>query len=88
MNLTLNPLFQTPVFIVAAIVGLVVIKAGIIGVTSYFQQRQLKLSNLSAVLLAQSGELTFILLKIAESEKVISTQILQPTLVVVFGSML
>ena len=29
-----------------------------------------------------------ILLKIAESEKVISTQILQPTLVVVFGSML
>ncbi|WP_212387998.1 cation:proton antiporter [Acinetobacter junii] len=88
LNLTLNPLFQTPVFIVAAIVGLVVIKAGIIGVTSYFQQRQLKLSNLSAVLLAQSGELTFILLKIAESEKVISTQILQPTLVVVFGSML
>lgn len=88
LTLTLNPLFQTPIFIVAAIVGLVVIKAGIIGVTSYFQQRQLKLSNLSAVLLAQSGELTFILLKIAESEKVISTQILQPTLVVVLGSML
>ena len=41
-----------------------------------------------AILLAHSGELSFLLLKIAESEQLLSKEILQPTLLIIFGSML
>ncbi|MEN5173404.1 cation:proton antiporter [Acinetobacter higginsii] len=88
LGLSLQPLIQTPLLIIASIFGLVVIKAAVVTAISYYQQRHAKLSTLFAIILAQSGELSFILLKLAESENLLTKDLLQPTLLIVFGSML
>jgi glutathione-regulated potassium-efflux system protein KefB len=88
LGLSLEPLSQMPLFILAAILGLVLTKACVVAAISYYQQRHAKLSILFAMILAQSGELSFILLKLAESEDLLSKALLQPALLVVFGSML
>lgn len=88
LGLSLEPLTQTPLLILGSIFGLVLIKAGVIAAIRYYQQRHARFSTLFAITLAQSGELTFILLKLAESEDLLSKALLQPALLIVFGSML
>ena len=88
LGLSLEPLAQTPLMILGSIFGLVLIKAGVIAAIRYYQQRHARFSTLFAITLAQSGELTFILLKLAESEDLLSKALLQPALLIVFGSML
>lgn len=88
LGLSLEPLAQTPLLILGSIFGLVLIKAGVIAAIRYYQQRHARFSTLFAITLAQSGELTFILLKLAESEDLLSKALLQPALLIVFGSML
>lgn len=88
LGLSLEPLIQTPLLILGSIFALVLIKAGVIAAIRYYQQRHARFSTLFAITLAQSGELTFILLKLAESENLLSKALLQPTLLIVFGSML
>ncbi|TVT84210.1 MULTISPECIES: cation:proton antiporter domain-containing protein [Acinetobacter] len=88
LGLSLNPLSQTPLLILASIFGLVLIKAVIIGAIRYYQQRLAKPSILLAITLAQSGELSFILLKLAENEKLLSTALLESTFLIILGSML
>ena len=88
LEISLTPLLQLPLFILASISGLLLIKAAMIAACSYYQQRSGKFSMGLAILLAHSGELSFLLLKIAESEQLLSKEILQPTLLIIFGSML
>ncbi|RZF53015.1 potassium transporter [Acinetobacter halotolerans] len=88
LGLSLSPLLQSPLLILASILILVIIKAGVVAAISYYQHRHAKLSTLLAVTLAQSGELSFILLKIAESENVLASNIFESTMLIVFGSML
>ncbi len=88
LGLSLEPLTQTPLLILGSIFGLVLIKAGVIAAIRYYQQRHARFSTLFAITLAQSGELTFILLKLAESEDLLSQALLQPALLIVFSSML
>ncbi|GAA5631202.1 glutathione-regulated potassium-efflux system protein KefC [Acinetobacter calcoaceticus] len=88
LGLSLAPLAQTPLLILGSIFGLVLIKAGVIAAIRYYQQRHARFSTLFSITLAQSGELTFILLKLAESEDLLSKALLQPALLIVFGSML
>lgn len=88
LGLSLQPLVQTPLLIITSIFGLVVIKATIVTAISYYQQRHAKLSTLFAITLAQSGELSFILLKLAESENLLSTALLESTFLIILGSML
>ncbi|WHP07557.1 cation:proton antiporter [Acinetobacter corruptisaponis] len=88
LGLSLTPLLQSPLFILGSIVGLLLIKATMIAASSYYQHRSAKFSLGLSILLAQSGELSFILLKIAETEQLLSKEILQPTLLIIFGSML
>ncbi|MFV5191413.1 cation:proton antiporter [Acinetobacter courvalinii] len=88
LGLSLEPLIQTPLLILGSIFGLILIKAGVSGAIRYYQQRHARLSTLFAITLAQSGELSFILLKLAESEDLLSKALLQPALLIVFGSML
>jgi len=88
LGLSLEPLTQTPLLILGSIFGLVLIKAGVIAAIRYYQQRHARFSTLFAITLAQSGELTFILLKLAESEDLLSKALIQPALLIVFGSML
>ncbi|NNP68229.1 cation:proton antiporter [Acinetobacter sp. Ac_5812] len=88
LGLSLQPLVQTPLLIITSIFGLVVIKAVVIGAISYYQQRHAKLSTLFAITLAQSGELSFILLKLAESENLLGKDLLEPAFLIIFGSML
>jgi glutathione-regulated potassium-efflux system protein KefB len=88
LGLSLEPLAQMPLLILGSIFGLVLIKAGVIAAIRYYQQRHARFSTLFAITLAQSGELTFILLKLAESEDLLSKALLQPALLIVFGSML
>lgn len=88
LGLSLEPLIQTPLLILGSIFGLILIKAGVIAAIRYYQQRHARLSTLFAITLAQSGELSFILLKLAESEDLLSKALLQPALLIVFGSML
>lgn len=88
LGLSLAPLAQTPLLILGSIFGLVLIKAGVIAAIRYYQQRHARFSTLFAITLAQSGELTFILLKLAESEDLLSKALIQPALLIVFGSML
>lgn len=88
LGLSLEPLAQTPLLILGSIFGLILIKAGVIAAIHYYQQRHARLSTLFAITLAQSGELTFILLKLAESENLLGKALLQPALLIVFGSML
>ncbi|RPE28155.1 Kef-type potassium/proton antiporter (CPA2 family) [Acinetobacter sp. BIGb0102] len=88
LGLSLEPLAQTPLLILGSIFGLVLIKAGVIAAVRYYQQRHARFSTLFGITLAQSGELTFILLKLAESEDLLSKALLQPALLIVFGSML
>lgn len=88
LGLSLEPLAQTPLLILGSIFGLVLIKAGVIAAIRYYQQRHARFSTLFAITLAQSGELTFILLKLTESEDLLSKALLQPALLIVFGSML
>ncbi|ENX44488.1 cation:proton antiporter [Acinetobacter sp. NIPH 2100] len=88
LGLSLHALSQSPLLILGSIFGLVLIKAGVIAAISYYQQRHAKRSTLFAITLAQSGELSFILLKLAESEHLLTKEILAPTLLIVCGSML
>jgi len=88
LGLSLEPLAQTPLLILGSIFGLILIKAGVIAAIRYYQQRHARFSTLFAITLAQSGELTFILFKLAESEDLLSKALLQPALLIVFGSML
>lgn len=88
LGLSLTPLLQSPLFILGSILGLLLIKATVIAASSYYQHRSAKFSLGLSILLAQSGELSFILLKIAETEQLLSKEILQPTLLIIFGSML
>lgn len=88
LGLSLEPLAQTPLLILGSIFGLILIKAGVIAAIRYYQQRHARFSTLFAITLAQSGELTFILLKLAENEDLLSKTLLQPALLIVFGSML
>ncbi|ENX23720.1 hypothetical protein F892_00322 [Acinetobacter vivianii] len=88
LGLSLEPLAQTPLLILGSIFGLVLIKAGVIAAIRYYQQRHARFSTLFGITLAQSGELTFILLKLAESEDLLSKALLHPALLIVFGSML
>ena len=88
LGLSLTPLSQSPLLILGLIFALVLIKAVVIGVISYYQQRNAKLSTLFAINLAQSGEFSFILLKLAESENLLSTELLAPTFLIILGSML
>jgi len=88
LGLSLEPIAQTPLLILGSIFGLVLIKAGVIAAIRYYQQRHARFSTLFGITLAQSGELTFILLKLAESEDLLSKALLQPALLIVFGSML
>ena len=88
LGLSLEPLTQTPLLILGSIFGLVLIKAGVIAAIRYYQQHHARFSTLFAITLAQSGELTFILLKLAESEDLLSKALIQPALLIVFGSML
>ena len=88
LGLSLTPLSQSPLLILGSIFALVLIKAVVIGVISYYQQRNAKLSTLFAINLAQSGELSLILLKLAESENLLSTELLAPTFLIILGSML
>lgn len=88
LGLSLTPLSQSPLLILGSIFALVLIKAVVIGAISYYQQRNAKFSILFAVSLAQSGELSLILLKLAESENLLSTELLAPTFLIILGSML
>ncbi|MDR2061354.1 MAG: cation:proton antiporter [Acinetobacter sp.] len=88
LGLSLEPLIQTPLLILGSISGLILIKSGVIAAIRYYQQRHARLSTLFAITLAQSGELSFILLKLAESENLLGKALLQPALLIVFGSML
>lgn len=88
LGLSLEPLAQTPLLILGSIFGLILIKSGVIAAIHYYQQRHARLSTLFAITLAQSGELTFVLLKLAESENLLGKALLQPALLIVFGSML
>ncbi|ENW79264.1 hypothetical protein F908_02738 [Acinetobacter sp. NIPH 284] len=88
LGLSLTPLSQSPLLILGSIFALVLIKAVVIGAISYSQQRNAKFSTLFAVSLAQSGELSLILLKLAESENLVSTELLAPTFLIILGSML
>lgn len=88
LGISLEPLSQTPLFIVTCILALVLIKVIVIAAVSYYQQRDTKLSMLVAITLAQSGELSFILLKLAENESLLTMPLLQSSLLVIFGSML
>ncbi|MCU4641518.1 cation:proton antiporter domain-containing protein [Acinetobacter courvalinii] len=88
LGLSLEPLIQTPLLILGSIFGLILIKSGVIAAIHYYQQRHARLSTLFAITLAQSGELSFILLKLAESENLLGKALLQPALLIVFGSML
>ncbi|MEB6480711.1 cation:proton antiporter domain-containing protein [Acinetobacter vivianii] len=88
LGLSLEPITQTPLLILGSIFGLILIKSGVIAAISYYQRRHARLSTLFAITLAQSGELTFILLKLAESENLLDKALLQPALLIVFGSML
>ncbi|MDH0564755.1 cation:proton antiporter [Acinetobacter courvalinii] len=88
LGLSLEPLIQTPLLILGSIFGLILIKSGVIAAIHYYQQRHARLSILFAITLAQSGELSFILLKLAESENLLDKALLQPVLLIVFGSML
>ncbi|MFI8032660.1 cation:proton antiporter [Acinetobacter sp. ABJ_C3_5] len=88
LGLSLEPLAQTPLLILGSIFGLILIKSGVIAAIHYYQQRHARLSTLFAITLAQSGELSFILLKLAESENLLGKALLQPALLIVFGSML
>lgn len=88
LGLSLAPLMQTPLLILGSIFGLILIKSGVIAAIRYYQQRHARLSTLFAITLAQSGELSFILLKLAESENLLGKALLQPALLIVFGSML
>lgn len=88
LGLSLEPLGQSPLFILGSILGLVLIKVGVIAAMSYYQQRHAKLSTLFALTLAQSGELAFILLKLAESENLITNDLVTSSLLIIFGSML
>lgn len=88
LGLSLEPITQTPLLILGSIFGLILIKSGVIAAIHYYQQRHARRSTLFAITLAQSGELTFILLKLAESENLLGKALLQPALLIVFGSML
>ncbi|MEG0603962.1 MAG: cation:proton antiporter [Acinetobacter sp.] len=88
LGLSLEPLRQSPLFILGSIFGLVLIKVAVIAAMSYYQQRHAKLSTLFALTLAQSGELAFILLKLAESENLITNDLVTSSLLIIFGSML
>lgn len=88
LGLSLEPITQTPLLILGSIFGLILIKSGVIAAIHYYQQRHARLSTLFAITLAQSGEQTFILLKLAESENLLGKALLQPALLIVFGSML
>lgn len=88
LGLSLTPLSQSPLLILGSIFALVLIKAVVIGAISYYHQRNTKFSTLFAVSLAQSGELSLILLKLAESENLLSTELLAPTFLIILGSML
>ncbi|ENV10845.1 hypothetical protein F966_00623 [Acinetobacter higginsii] len=88
LGLSLQPLIQTPLLIIASIFGLVVIKAAVVTAICYYQQRHAKLSTLFAIILAQSGELSFILLKLAESESLVSKALLESMFLIILGSML
>lgn len=88
LGLSLTPLSQSPLLILGSIFALVLIKAVVIGVISYYQQRNAKLSTLFAINLAQSGEFSFILLKLAESENLLSAELLAPVFLIILGSML
>jgi len=88
LGLSLTPLSQSPLLILGSIFALALIKAIVIGVISYYQQRNAKLSTLFAINLAQSGEFSFILLKLAESENLLSAELLAPTFLIILGSML
>ncbi|MEB3791891.1 cation:proton antiporter [Acinetobacter sp. IK40] len=88
LGLSLEPITQTPLLILGSIFGLILIKSGVIAAISYYQQRHARLSTLFAITLAQIGELSFILLKLAESENLLGKALLQPALLIVFGSML
>lgn len=88
LGLSLEPITQTPLLILGSIFGLILIKSGVIAAIHYYQQRHARLSTLFAITLAQSGELTFILLKLAESENLLGKALLQPALLIVFSSML
>lgn len=88
LGLSLTPLSQSPLLILGSIFALVLIKAVVIGAISYYQQRNAKFSTLFAVSLAQSGEFSFILLKLAESENLLSAELLAPTFLIILGSML
>ncbi|EPF75469.1 potassium transporter [Acinetobacter gyllenbergii] len=88
LGLSLAPLTQTPLLILASIFTLVLIKAAVIGAISYYQQRHAKLSTRFAITLAQSGEFSFILLKLAESENLLGKDLLEPAFLIIFGSML
>ncbi len=88
LGLSLTPLSQSPLLILGSIFALILIKAVVIGAISYYQQSNAKFSTLFAVSLAQSGELSLILLKLAESENLLSTELLAPTFLIILGSML
>lgn len=88
LGLSLESLTQTPLLILGSIFGLILIKSGVIAAIHYYQQRHSRLSTLFAITLAQSGELSFVLLKLAESENLLGKALLQPALLIVFGSML
>ena len=88
LGLSLAPLLQSPLFILGCILGLLLIKTVVIAACSYYQHRSTKFSLGLSILLTQSGELSFILLKIAETEQLLNKEILQPTLLIIFGSML
>lgn len=88
LNLSLQPLFETPLLILGSIFSLVLIKTVVIAAISYYHQRHKQLSLLSATALAQSGELSFILLNIAVAEQILAQPIFESALWVIFGSML
>jgi len=88
LSISLVPLYQSPIFIFVAILVLVLVKALIIGTIHYYQHRRIENSLLVAVALAQCGELSLILFKLAEDEQLLSKDLLQPMFLIVVGSML
>lgn len=89
LSLSLLPLFQTPILVLGSIVGLILIKIAIMAAIYLYQHgRKVKASLLWAATLAQSGELGFILLKLAEHEQLLEKHILETALFIIFGSML
>ncbi len=88
LGLSLQPLIHSPGLIAGSILGLILIKAGIIAAIHYYHVRHARVSSLMAVTLAQSGEFSFILLELAAHESLLPQPVLQPVLLIVFGSIL